>query len=107
MKKILTVTALLFLISLTGASADDSFRCGSDLVNLGDSTVKVLLRCGAPSYKEVLNPGFEGPRVENWFYNCGSSGFLYLLRFVEGALESINNEGYGSGQSDCTGAANR
>ncbi len=98
---------LLFLVLAVVASADDSFRCGSDLVNPGDSTVKVLLRCGPPSYKEVLNPGFEGARVEKWFYNCGSSGFLYVLGFVEGTLETINNEGYGRGQSDCAGAAGR
>jgi hypothetical protein len=108
MKKILTVVLLLFFVMLvTGASADDSFRCGSELVNPGASTVKVLLRCGPPSYKEILNPGFEGSRVENWFYNCGSSGFLYVLRFVEGTLAAINNEGYGRGQSDCFGPANR
>jgi hypothetical protein len=108
MKNILTVAPLLFaLILVTGASADDSFRCGSELVNPGDSTVKVLLRCGQPSYREMLNPGVEGSRVERWFYNCGSNGFLYVLRFVEGTLETIKNEGYGRGQSDCTGASNR
>jgi hypothetical protein len=108
MKKILTVLSLLlFLMLVTGASADDSFRCGSHLVYPGDSTVKVFLRCGPPSYKEVLNPGFDGSRVENWFYNCGSSGFLYVLRFVEGTLATISNEGYGRGQSDCFGAPSR
>ena len=107
MRKILTVTLLLSLVLVTGVSADDLFRCGSDVVNLGDATVRVQLLCGPPSYKEVLNPGVEGPRVENWFYNCGSSGFLYLLRFEDGTLQSIDNEGYGSGRSDCTGAKNR
>ena len=107
MKKILTIASILFFITAARASADDIFRCGTDVVNLGDSTVKVLLSCGPPSYKEPINPGIEGPRVENWFYNCGSSGFLYLLRFEDGTLQSIDNEGYGSGRSDCTGAKNR
>jgi hypothetical protein len=107
MKKILTVMSLPLFILFSSASADDTFRCGSEVVSLGDSTMKVLIRCGPPSYKEVLNPGFEGPRVESWYYNCGSSGFLYNLRFVEGTLETINNEGYGSGRSECGGAQNR
>ena len=107
MKKILTSAFLLFFILVTAAWADDSFKCGSELIFPGDASVRVLLLCGPPSYKEVVQPGIEGPQEENWYYNCGDTGFLYVLRFVEGKLESINTDGYGRGQSDCTGAANR
>jgi hypothetical protein len=106
MKKAAVLTLLLSVMWVSQVLVD-TFRCGSKLVGNGDSTVRVLLYCGPPSYKEIISPGIEGPRVEKWYYNCGSSGFLYLLRFVNGVLESIGNEGYGSGQSDCLGAKNR
>lgn len=87
--------------------ADESFRCGSEVVTLGESIVQALSLCGSPSYREILNPGIEGPQIENWFCNCGSGDFLYVLRTVGGLLESIKNEGFGSDEPNCGGAGNR
>ena len=43
------VTVLLTLAIPGDAQA---FRCGSGLVRVGDTTGKVLVECGPPSYKE-------------------------------------------------------
>ena len=107
MKRAGVIIIFVIFVLASRALALDSFRCGADVVMNGDSTARVLMYCGPPSYTEIINPGIEGPRIENWYYNCGSNGFLYVLRFVQGDLESIRQEGYGTGKSDCTGAANR
>ena len=106
MKKAAVLTLLLSVMWVSQVLVD-TFRCGSKLVGNGDSTVRVLLRCGPPSHKEIISPGVEGPLVEKWYYNCGYSDFLYVLRFVNGVLDSIENLGYGTGQSDCLGAKNQ
>lgn len=69
---------ILFLISAP-AAADNSFRCGSNLVSVGDSKYQVRAKCGAPSYKEVRRekkikrdlyrdlfppPGYQGRREQ-------------------------------------------
>jgi hypothetical protein len=106
-RKALVMAVMLVLIPGTSLFALDTFRCGPAIIVPGDSTARVIINCGEPSYREILNTGQEGPKVENWFYNCGSSGFIYALRFVNGVLQTIGIDGYGSGQSDCRGAPNR
>jgi hypothetical protein len=106
-RRMLILTSIPVLIYATVLFAQDSFRCGAHIVVPGDSTAKVIFNCGGPSYKELISTGEEGPKVENWYYNCGSDGFIYALRFVDGVLQTIQLNGSGSGQSDCVGAANR
>jgi len=108
MKALLLI--VLLLLSFARASpvyASDTFRCGPEIVTRGESTIEVLISCGEPSFREILNPGYEGPRVENWFYNCGSGGFFHVLRFVEGRLQDVKTAGYGRGESECVGALYR
>src|SRR4030042_297107 len=103
MKSIIAVIFILMVVYVSPVSASDTFRCGPEIVIRGDTTVETLISCGEPSYREILNPGFEGPRVERWFYNCGSGGLLQALRFVEGRLQDVKAEGYGRGESECIG----
>ena len=107
MKWTIILALVLFFASVNSVLASDTFRCGSELVLRGDTTVKAMASCGVPSYTELLNSGFKNSRVENWFYNCGSGGFLYVLRFVEGRLQDVATQGSGGGQSACNGALNR
>ena len=107
MRWAMILLSFLFLAGPSPVRALDSFRCGSELILRGNTTVETQISCGDPSFKEVLNPGFKGPRVENWFYDCGFGGWLYLLRFIEGRLQDVKIEGYGRGQSDCTGPEQR
>jgi hypothetical protein len=50
-----TVAAAVFVVILLCAEArgEASFRCGSEVVNVGDTTYAVLQECGAPDLREI------------------------------------------------------
>jgi hypothetical protein len=121
------ITILVFLTLLVvfyaGNDALASFRCGPNLVRVGQTTVRVLIECGPPTYKEVtriettrdyrsIYP-YESPFdevtqvVETWYYNCGPNRFIKILTFRGGILRSVSTGRYGSGESDCIGAERR
>ena len=52
-KRVLAHAVLMLLLISVSATAEDSFRCGSKLVSIGDSKYQVLAKCGEPSYTEV------------------------------------------------------
>ncbi len=94
----------VFIIALalsTSTLAVDSLRCGSRLVALGDSAVKVLDVCGEPLAREVLGSrtlhygarrgGFIETTevVERWTYNAGRTHFRRELTFSGGDLVDI------------------
>ncbi|MCX7635972.1 MAG: DUF2845 domain-containing protein, partial [Syntrophales bacterium] len=78
------------------------FRCGSNIVSIGDAKAKVLLECGPPTFKERVGVKEEtyggeargkkhakkkkAKNVEQWTYNCGESDFIYILTFEGGKL---------------------
>ena len=117
------VAAVLVLTLPGGAQA---FRCGSGLVKIGDTTGKVLIECGPPTYKEGAGTKTTeksvktaktkdvpaerkttrgtSRKVQRWFYNCGEHDFLYILTFEGGVLTKEETQGYGKGKSDCEGA---
>ena len=80
---------LLFVASYPDCGLADesesSFRCGTHVVQLGESNVRVLTECGPPAQKENLG----GEPLEIWVYNRGSTDFLYRLKFREGSLVEI------------------
>ncbi|MCG6535362.1 MAG: DUF2845 domain-containing protein [Syntrophales bacterium LBB04] len=89
----------------------DSFRCGKDVVLLGDNKADVLVKCGTPQFTEVeggkttTQRGLEGSpdayesetvKIEKWYYNQGPSDFIYVLTFYGGNLRSIERGGRGN-----------
>jgi hypothetical protein len=92
---------MLSLVLSFPAWAVDSLRCGSRLVDLGDSKVKVLNVCGEPQAREVLGSrtlhygarrgGFieTTELVEKWTYDAGRTNFLRELTFSGGDLVDI------------------
>ena len=60
----------------------DARRCGSQLIENGDSIVAVKMLCGAPT---LLERSFTVNRalVETWTYDRGPDQFLVRIRFVE------------------------
>ena len=70
--------------------AATSFRCGKELVSLGDERVEVLIKCGEPMSKV-----WEYSFVESWTYNPGKTGFMKRLIFSNGIITSIETLGRG------------
>ena len=113
----------LFFILYSSGNAFAAFKCGQQLINIGDDKMEVLLKCGEPSlseltslesgrrYGEDLRFGSNSRRatyfVETWFYNCGPHHFIRILTFRNGRVRDIETGFYGSGESDCRGANNR
>ena len=80
---------LVFVASFPNCALADesesSFRCGTGVIQLGESNDRVLAECGPPTEKENLG----GEPLEIWVYNRGSTDFMYRLKFREGSLEQI------------------
>ena len=98
MSRLLAV--LLSLAVSTAVSAVDSLRCGSRLVYLGDSKVKVRQLCGEPLVREVVASRTRRlgtpvafteitELVEMWTYEVGPTHFSRELTFIGGDLETI------------------
>jgi hypothetical protein len=121
------VYLLLFIsISVYAGPSVRSFRCGNRVVKLGDKKHEVMTICGEPTTRELIGTDEEGyyseraeeflfpeerykdgayetktVKVEEWYYNCGSRNFSYILSFKGSALKEIKQVGYGDGKSDC------
>jgi hypothetical protein len=102
----LPIRLLAFLIALHFVAfipncvwADEeetTFRCGSYLIQLGESNYRVLDECGPPMAKESIGVGNSYapppgtfPDLETWIYNRGSTDFIYRLKFQGGSLVNI------------------
>jgi hypothetical protein len=95
------LTLLLTLSSASALAGDDTFRCGSKLIDSTASREIVLKHCGEPTSKtseEIPQYGrypngntyVNGTiRVETWTYDRGSSSFPAILRFEDDKLVSI------------------
>jgi hypothetical protein len=105
---LLAVSALAWP-TLTSA---DQMRCGSKVINAGDSQDKVLQYCGEPTEQRrtwiVRKPRFEvggqeysfnGEEevpVDLWTYDFGSSKLMRRVRMVAGKVESIETLEHGT-----------
>lgn len=114
---------IIFFLLVSGGNAFAAFRCGPELITIGDDKVEVLLKCGEPSFSELtslesgrrygedLSYGGRYGRttyfVEKWYYNCGPHKFIKILTFRNGKVRRIEAGTYGSGESDCRGAKKR
>jgi hypothetical protein len=125
---ILSLLTLILFPFWSGNPLAATFKCGTEIVRPGMTTMQVLLRCGPPSFKElkrVITEGTYGRRfphgfpkekggysevtesVETWYYNCGTHRFVKILTFRAGLLRRVRVGRYGSGESDCIGAERR
>ncbi len=70
---------ILFTVScLIQPAAAESLRCGTALILVGDSKLKVRERCGNPLYRDIISGDLES-RVEEWVYPRGSREFPMVL----------------------------
>ncbi len=91
---ILTAVVLLF------PHASAAMRCGNDLVDVGDTKIEVLKKCGEPTLKEEIGEDIthendslgrrkEKRYVEQWTYNFGSTRLIYVLTIKGGTVVDI------------------
>ncbi|MCX5839925.1 MAG: DUF2845 domain-containing protein [Deltaproteobacteria bacterium] len=115
---LIIILVLLEIIILWTANDCFAFRCGNEIVGVGDTKGMVRLKCGAPdiididrmekqggynrsgqffsgSYGEVIRS------LENWYYDCGTSDFIYKLTFEGDRL--IIEDSVGRGKSSASG----
>jgi hypothetical protein len=77
---------------VNGASA---FRCGSDLISIGDRSITVLRKCGELISKEVIGYTLTGDKkrefkIEEWIYGPIGSRYFHLI-FEGGKLVKIES----------------
>ncbi len=95
------VALALFLLmcASTVARADDTFRCGDNLVSVGENQQAVLAKCGPPSSAERKPVRWRAARagcvIESWTYDRGSKELVRVLSFEDGLLEWIDVGDYG------------
>jgi hypothetical protein len=82
----------------------DTLRCGSSLIETGDSSFRVVDKCGEPASKTTLDePIFSqdahgrtyqsgSVRSELWRYNFGSQKFPATVKITNGTVRSITFE---------------
>lgn len=107
------LSGLVVLLSLqAGSTSAQSLRCGGQLSGAGDPKSSVVQRCGEPIAVEsvcvpqaqpqsVLVTGPDGvlrqtlvPQcvpMEDWTFYRGAGGFLAIVRFRNGVVESIRD----------------
>ena len=113
---VLTSLALLFLASGNALA----FRCGTRLVELGESRGQVILKCGPPDWIDwwvenrrdrVFGPPYSNwnrpwetriphdsifqVTIEEWTYNLGPTQFIRILTFENSRLIRIDTGEYG------------
>lgn len=100
--------ALMGMVCISPAHA---FRCGRQLVQVGDHKLDVIDKCGDPDsisehyalkgtrlrhpYGTLQEERFEEILIEEWVYNFGPRRFKQFLRFEDGVLTKIRDIGYG------------
>jgi hypothetical protein len=98
------LSTLVLIATAATAVRADTLRCGSKLVEPGESATAVLAQCGAPTSKKVITEPVRartpagGSRVigttekEIWRYERGSRKFPAILTFEEGVLKKLEFE---------------
>jgi hypothetical protein len=106
MRRILLLCCCLIL-----AAPAYALRCGSGIVDTGDTTLKLVRLCGQPTLKEqqerrVLTRSYDQLRgvyfddyltvpYEIWTYNFGPQRFVQRITIENGKIKQIESSGYG------------
>lgn len=91
LKQIMTIAAVTLLPTLV--QADDTWRCGQNLVSLSDRNFEVQHKCGAPGMRDITGyttdeNGNQQLQIEEWVYGP-AGGAYHFLTFIGSQLKSI------------------
>ena len=84
LKPLYALLAVGLLAALYSNAA--AMRCGTELVDEGDTQHEVALKCGKPTVVEQ----------NRWIYNMGPHKFVKILHFRGGQVHLIDDGHYGS-----------
>ena len=98
--------AFLVCSALVAANPALALRCSNNIVDVGDSKIEVLAKCGEPTLKEEVGEDITRERdsreskiakryVEKWTYNFGSTRLIYVLTIRDGRVIDISTEDKG------------
>jgi hypothetical protein len=126
MKKYIFLLALSMMSfyqsnAISGDTFHNTWRCGNNLIEVGDDKGFILSQCGEPTFIDSTSMTTSGAygtsnrnsstggyaeiteELEEWYYNCGSYGFNTYLIFKGSRLFKIRLGTYGRGESYCDG----
>jgi hypothetical protein len=94
---------LFCFMVLSSLAQADSLRCGSDLITVGESSVRALAKCGEPYAREPLirtevdkrGVSVQFQYAERWTYNFGPANFMQLVTVNNGQITDIEMGGRG------------
>src|SRR5512139_2046085 len=88
------IVVLIFVAAtlvITAPSRAGSIRCGTNLVDSGDSVSDLFKKCGPPTFRQT--PREAG--AETWWYNQGAARFMTKVVIFGGRITAIEVEDYG------------
>ena len=95
------ILRIVFLLLLVPAMCAGAMRCqdGCDLLQVGDSKLKVMECMGEPDYVDkALKRSMYGKQkveietgIETWFYRI--DGWVYSIKIMNGRVAMINDLG--------------
>lgn len=103
MKKMIGLAAG-FAALISCSTHAESMRCKGDIIDLGDTKIDVLRKCGEPVYKDTFcentpirirqsdgqfNVVERCHNIDIWTYNPGKGQFWTNLYFSEGRLREM------------------
>jgi hypothetical protein len=100
--KFLLALVAAFFITVSAHAETEVFRCGSEIVKIGDSTETVKRSCGKPSStynkkgkesstrsRKQKKDGAETAYHKKWYYDRGYGDYVYVLSFKGNTLKKI------------------
>ncbi len=105
-KRDIIYTVLVVCIAFATVRPALALRCGNNIVDVGDTKIEVLAKCGEPTLKEEVGEDLTREHdsretrrakryVEKWTYNFGSTRFIYVLTIRDGKVIDISTEDKG------------
>ena len=95
--KVFSTMILCAALAVSSSTAVAStFRCGSQLVSLGDRSFQVLKKCGEPVARETVGYtigeyNHRELHIQEWVYGP-NNGMYHYLRFEGNRLTSIESQ---------------
>ncbi len=82
--------AIAIVLMTVVLPAQAAMRCGTKLIDIGDSAIKLLEDCGEPAIGDTSNLDYG-----EWTYNFGPEKFMIKVQIVNGQVDIFQTLGRG------------